>query len=88
MAGKTTLTVRLSGALSEYVSANILLNARFSDLPQHQAAREWLDRRLNDPEPTGIPWNSLTAFARIASNRRVFSDPLDSHGFAESPGRR
>ena len=60
------------------VDANILLYARFSDLPQHQAAREWLDQRLNDPEPTGIPWNSLTAFARIASNPRVFSDPLDS----------
>lgn len=60
------------------VDANILLYARFSDLPQHQPAREWLDERLNKPEPTGIPWNSLAAFARIASNRRVFSDPLDS----------
>ncbi len=60
------------------IDANILLYARFSDLPQHQAARKWLDERLNNLEPTGIPWNSLAAFARIASNHRVFSDPLDS----------
>lgn len=65
--------------MSILVDANILLYARFSDLPQHQAARAWLDERFNDPEPIGIPWNSLTAFARIASNRRVFADPLDSN---------
>ena len=62
--------------MSTLVDANILLYAKFSGFPQHVAARTWLDARLNDPEPIGIPWLSLAAFVRISTNRRVLAEPL------------
>ena len=58
------------------VDANILLYAKFADFPQHERALSWLDHTLNSPQPVGIPWVSLSAFLRIATNHRVFADPL------------
>ena len=58
------------------VDANILLYAKFEDFPQHAKAAEWLDGVLNEPRPVGLPWVSLIAFLRIATNHRVFADPL------------
>ena len=58
------------------VDANILLYAKFEDFPQHELAANWLDGALNSPQPVGIPWVSLNAFLRIATNHRVFADPL------------
>ena len=64
--------------MSLLLDANILLYAKFSDLPQHDAARSWLDEHLNAPDPLGIPWVSLSAFVRIATNRRLFAQPLST----------
>ncbi len=58
------------------LDANILLYAKFADFPQHERAVNWLDHTLNSPQPVGIPWVSLSAFLRIATNHRVFADPL------------
>ena len=58
------------------VDANILLYAKFADFPQHERAVSWLDHTLNSPQPVGIPWVSFSAFLRIATNHRVFADPL------------
>ncbi len=60
------------------VDANLLLYAKISDLPQHQRAREWLEARLNAPARVGLPWPSLLAFYRIATNPRVLGRPLSS----------
>jgi len=59
------------------VDANVLLYATISDFEQHVAARAWLDERLNAPIKVGLPWPSLLAFIRIATNPRVFPRPLD-----------
>jgi hypothetical protein len=45
-------------------------------VPQHEAARTWLDRQLNGTAPVGLPWPSLLAFVRIVTNPRVFRQPL------------
>ncbi len=58
------------------VDANLLLYAKISGYPQHEAARTWLDDRINGPTLVGIPWASALAFLRISSNPRVFSAPL------------
>ncbi len=58
------------------VDANLLLYARVSDFPQHEAARRWLDGRLNGPTRVGLPWPSLLAFVRLVSNPRSFRAPL------------
>ena len=54
------------------VDANLLVYAHVSDVPEHRAAREWLDGRLSGPTKVGLPWESLLAFIRLVSNPRVF----------------
>ncbi|MBI2217268.1 MAG: type II toxin-antitoxin system VapC family toxin [Candidatus Rokubacteria bacterium] len=54
------------------VDANLLVYARVAELPQHAAARDWLDAQLNGTTQVGLPWQSVTAFLRIVTNPRVF----------------
>ena len=60
------------------VDANLLLYAKISDYPEHDSARDWLDRVLGGPERVGLPWQSLLAFVRIGTNARVFASPMAS----------
>jgi toxin-antitoxin system PIN domain toxin len=57
------------------IDANLLVYAHVSSLPQHEAARAWLDARLNGAAPVGLPWLSLLSFLRLVSNPRVFEQP-------------
>ena len=57
------------------VDANLLIYAAVPSLPQHEAARGWLDERLSDVPRVGLPWESLLAFVRITTNPRVFERP-------------
>ena len=41
------------------VDVNLLVYAHVTSLSQHQAARMWLDSRLNGPTLLGLPWPSL-----------------------------
>lgn len=58
------------------VDANLLLYARNSSDPRHTPAREWLESALNGDTRVGLPWSTLGAFFRIATNPRAFTDPL------------
>ena len=58
------------------VDANLLLYATVADFPQHRRARSWLEDRLNGRPRVALPWASLLAFLRIATNARVFPRPL------------
>lgn len=58
------------------VDANILLYSVDEDSPFHEAARHWLTEALNGPKRVGIPWQSLWAFVRIATNPRAVAAPL------------
>lgn len=57
------------------VDANLLVYAHVSAMPQHAAARTWLEGRLNDPGRVGMPWPSVLTFVRLVSNPRVFERP-------------
>ena len=57
------------------VDANLLIYAHSTSMPQHQAARVWLDGQLNGPGPVGLPWPSLLSFLRILSNPRAVPKP-------------
>jgi toxin-antitoxin system PIN domain toxin len=57
------------------VDANLLIYAHVSNFSQHDRALEWLDGRLSDVPPVGLPWQSLLAFLRITTNPRVFERP-------------
>ncbi len=58
------------------VDANVLLYAVDETSPHHPAAKLWLERALNGSRRVGLPWASLTAFVRIATNPRALAEPL------------
>ena len=58
------------------VDANLLIYASISDFSQHQAARDWLDGQLYGTTRVGLPWPSLLALVRVATNPRVLVRPL------------
>jgi uncharacterized protein len=58
------------------VDANLLLYAYNPSDPAHQAARPWLEGVFSGTETVGLPWATLLAFLRIATNARAFPNPL------------
>jgi len=58
------------------IDANLLIYAHVRDMPQHNAAHEWLDRSLTEMPRVGLAWSSLLAFVRLTSNPRIFDRPL------------
>lgn len=56
------------------LDASLLLYAYDSVSPIHPAARAWLERTLSGTEPVGLPWQSIGAFIRIATNPRLPGD--------------
>jgi uncharacterized protein len=50
------------------VDANLLLYAANHAAPEHPRARAWLDDQLNGTARVGLPWPSLLAFVRLATN--------------------
>ena len=60
------------------VDTNVLLYAANPAAPEHEAARAWLDARLSGTARVGLPWPSLMAFVRLASNPLVFRNPAST----------
>jgi hypothetical protein len=58
------------------VDANLLLYAANHAAPEHEPARAWLDEKLNATGRVGLPWPSLLAFVRLASNPLVMRSPV------------
>lgn len=58
------------------VDTNLLVYAYVNDAPQHAAAFEWLDRRLNEIPKVGLPWAALLGFVRLVSNSKIFKKPV------------
>jgi len=58
------------------VDANILLYAEDSLNPRHEQARKWWDAQLSGSGVICLCWTVLCAFIRIATNSRVFENPL------------
>ncbi len=58
------------------VDANLLIYAVNRDLPQHGAARLWLEKTFSGSDPVGLPWVVVLAFLRLCTNPRVFASPM------------
>ena len=58
------------------VDANILLYSVDESSQFHDDAVAWLTEALNGTRRVALPWISLTAFLRIATNPRASSAPL------------
>ena len=53
------------------LDANLLLYAYDSTMPQYDAARSWLKAAFSADELIGLPWQTVSAFLRIASDSRL-----------------
>lgn len=58
------------------LDANVLLYAYDASSRFHSKAKPWLEATLSGTEPVGIPWPTVLAFLRIATNHRVLVRPL------------
>lgn len=69
------------------LDANILLYSANPSAPEHQPVRQWLEGAFGGPEWIGLPWIVIWAFLRIATNPRLFPDPLTvEEGFSYVSG--
>lgn len=59
------------------LDANVLLYAYDSSSRTHERCRVWLESALNGESRIAIPWQTILAFVRIATNPRAFHRPLD-----------
>ena len=58
------------------LDANLLIYAVNRDLPQHRAAKTWIEKIFSGSDNVGLPWVSVLAFLRLCTNPRVFKAPL------------
>lgn len=58
------------------LDANILLYAYDRSSVSHTRVIEWLETQFQAREAIGLPWISLWAFLRIATNPRINQSPL------------
>lgn len=58
------------------VDLNVLLYAVNADSAQHERVRAWWEKAVNDEEAIGLPWIVALGFLRLATNPRVFPNPL------------
>jgi uncharacterized protein len=65
------------------IDANILIYSSLNIFSQHEPAREWLDTQLNGVTRVGLPWVTLVAFLRIATNPRSFRRPVSMRAACE-----
>ncbi len=55
---------------------NMVLYATMTPYPQHERAREWWAGILSGSESVGIPGVTLFGFLRLATSRRIYTNPM------------
>jgi toxin-antitoxin system PIN domain toxin len=58
------------------LDANILLYAYNGAAPEHDAAKAWLENSLRGEDTIALPWVTIWAFVRIATNAALWPNPL------------
>jgi hypothetical protein len=58
------------------LDANILLYAYDRNSLHHEACRVWLEATINADETVALPWQTILAFVRIATNPKATRRPL------------
>ncbi len=58
------------------LDANLLLYAYNSSAPNHARARLWVEAAFSGAEAVGLPWQTVSAFLRIITNRHLAGNRL------------
>ena len=58
------------------LDVNLLLYAQMDGTAEHERTKAWLDRQFEGGMRVGLPWHSLLGFVRLASNPRMFLQPM------------
>lgn len=58
------------------IDANILIFSVMKDGPFYERSRNFLISRMNENEPVFFCWETIYAFIRITTNRRIMKNPL------------
>jgi uncharacterized protein len=53
------------------VDANLLIYAYDIDSPHHKKSRAWVEKIFSSVEPVGLPWQTVTAFLRVITKRKL-----------------
>ena len=53
------------------IDANLLIYAYDSHSVLHKKSMAWLERTFSGAEVVGLPWQSISAFLRVITNRRL-----------------
>jgi toxin-antitoxin system PIN domain toxin len=53
------------------VDANLLIYSYDLDSAHHKKSLTWLEELLSGVEAVGLPWQSVSAFLRVITNRRL-----------------
>jgi toxin-antitoxin system PIN domain toxin len=53
------------------LDTNVLLYAYDAGAPHHVKARAWLEEVFSGGTPVGLPWQTVGAFLRIVTNRKL-----------------
>ena len=53
------------------LDANLLIYAYDLDSAHHKKSLSWLEELLSGVEAVGLPWQSVSAFLRVITNRRL-----------------
>lgn len=59
------------------VDLNVLLYVINENTQHHQVLLDWWEGAVNGDETIGLPWVVLLGFLRIATNPKIFPQPLD-----------
>lgn len=59
------------------VDLNVLLYVVNKKAPHHEALLNWWESAVNGDESMGLPWVVLLGFLRIATNPKIFPNPLE-----------
>ena len=57
------------------LDVNVLVYAHREDAPDHTAYRRWLEDRMEQPEPFGVPDLVCSGFLRIVTHPQIFDPP-------------
>jgi len=53
------------------VDSNLLIYSYDVDSVHHAKSREWLEKVFSGAETVGLPWQTVSAFLRVVTNRRL-----------------